>query len=250
MPTAWPKPSLPPIISALLAQLLALGVITVSGLSSPLLEGLVAALLGLALRLPWWWLPINLLFPSAILFTLSLSLPPWIFLLVFTLLLLFNWNSAGGRVPLYLSNRDTWEGINQLLPQRGGLRFIDLGSGLGGTLFYLSRQHPDCHFSGIESSPLPFAISWLRLRLAGLHNVELRFGDLWRENLGQYDVVYTFLSPVPMSRIYSKCREEMGEKGGVLISNSFSVARNPPESTTTLSDRRKTTLYRWRFPPT
>lgn len=243
---ARPRLSLPPILSALLAQLLALGITTVSGHSSLVLEGLLAALLGLALRLPWWWLPINLLFPSAIAYTLSLSLPPWLFLIAFILLLLFNWNSARERVPLYLSNRRTWEGIAKLLPQREELRFIDLGSGLGGTLFHLAAQHPNYRFCGIESSPLPFAISWLRLQLNGLRNVELRLGNFWTEDLERYDVVYTFLSPVPMQRVYDKCRAEMSS-GGMLISNSFIVPGHQPGSVTTLHDGRKTALYCWSF---
>jgi predicted O-methyltransferase YrrM len=149
-------------------------------------------------------------------------------------------------VPLYLSNGCTWEGITKLLPQREQLRFIDLGSGLGGTLLYLARHYPNYRFSGIESSPLPFAISWLRLKLTGLHNIELRLGSLWTEDLGHYDVVYTFLSPVPMPRIYDKCRAEMS-KGAVLISNSFTVPGHPPDSCTILNDGRKTALYCWCF---
>lgn len=245
----------PPILTALLAQLAALlvtqllahlAIINADNDLVLLAQGALAALLGLALRLPWWWLPVNLLFPLLVVHTLSLGLPPWLFLIAFGLLLLFNWNSARERVPLYLSNRDTWEGINQLLPKRKTLRFIDLGSGLGGTLFYLAQRHPQHHFCGIESSPLPFAISWLRRRLRGLDNVELHPGNFWRQGLGQYDVVYAFLSPVPMQQLHDKCRREMS-RGGLLISNSFTVPQNPPDESITLNDSRQTTLHCWRF---
>ena len=234
----------PPIILALLAQLMALG-LSASGIINDIaLQVLLAALFGLALRLPWWWLPINLLFPAALLYTLSLQLPPWLFLIAFSLLLLFNWNSARERVPLYLSNHKTWQGLNSLLPVKEQLQFIDLGSGLGGTLLYLARQHPHYRFYGIESSPLPFAISWLRLRLSKVENIELRFGDFWKENLGKYDVVYAFLSPDPMPRLYEKVQQEM-RSGASLISNSFGVPQQPSNHSIQLADRRHTQLHCW-----
>ncbi len=239
-----PRFSLPPIIAAALAQLMAQGLVT-SGLISDIgMQGLLAALFGLALRLPWWWLAINFLFPAAVHYSLSLELPPWLFLAAFSLLLLFNWNSARERVPLYLTNRQSWKGIEQLLPEKEPLRFIDLGSGLGGTLFYLARQHPNDHFSGIESSPLPYAISWLRLRLSGLKNVDLRFCDFWNEALTQYDVVYVFLSPAPMPRLYQKLQKEM-KPGSRLISNSFTIPHHPANHSVALTDRRHTQLHCW-----
>jgi SAM-dependent methyltransferase len=243
---AQPNRSLPPIIAALLAQLMAFGLTTIGTISDIGMQGLLAALFGLALRLPWWWLPLNLLFPVAVTYILSLALPPWLFFFAFSLLLLLNWNSARERVPLYLSNHLTWEGIDELLPKKEKLRFIDLGSGLGGTLFYLARQHPDYHFSGIESSPLSFAIGWLRLHLSGSKNIELQFGDFWKENLEQYDVVYAFLSPTPMPRLYNKLRQEM-RTGTLLISNSFTVPENDADSIVELPDRRHTQLYCWHF---
>lgn len=236
--------TLPPILCALLAQLMALGLLLSGLISGTALQGMLAALFGLSLRLPWWWLPINLLFPTVVIYTLSLQLPPWIFLVAFSLLLLFNWNSARERVPLYLSNRKTWQGIDTLLPIKEQLHFVDLGSGLGGTLFYLAEQHPNYHFYGIESSPLPFAISWLRLRLRKAENIELRYGDFWQDNLAKYDVVYAFLSPAPMPRLYEKVQQEMSS-GSLFISNSFGVPQQPSDHTIKLADRRHTQLHCW-----
>ncbi len=243
---AAPKRPLPPIITAALAQLMALGLLLGGMIDNSAEQGVAAALLGLALRLPWWWIPLNLLFPAALAYTHALSLPPWLFLIAFALLLLLNWNSAGERVPLYLSNRLTWDGISRLLPQRQRLSFVDLGSGLGGTLLYLARRHPECHFTGIESSPLPYAISWLRLHFSGLKNVELVYGDIWRYHLGDFNVVYAFLSPAPMGRLFEKLQHEM-RNGAQLISNTFTVPDHPADDSVELEDRRRTRLYRWFF---
>lgn len=208
-----------------------------------LLQGSIAALAGHLLRLPRWWLPINLLLPFAAAYTLSLLLPPWIFLLAFLILWLVQWNSSSEQVPLYLSNRKTWQVLEHLLPQHN-IHFIDLGSGLGGTLFHLARRHPHGYFIGVESAPLPYAIARIRLRLSGLKNIELRYGNFWNIDLSPYNVLYAFLSPVPMKKLFDKASEEMKE-GSLFISNSFSVPDHPAEQIHQVDDRRKTQLHCW-----
>lgn len=244
---------LPPLVLALLAQGTALLLVKLLAPLMPdllaaqlLLQGSFAAMAGRWLKLPYWWVPINLLLPLAIVTTLALQLPPWMYLLAFVALLLIQWNSGTERVPLYLSNRKTWQQLEQLLPVGTAVRFIDVGSGLGGTLLYLARRRPESHFVGIESAPLPFVFSWLRLKVSGVKNVELRYGNFWQETLSLYNVVYAFLSPVPMSRLYEKASTEMDE-GSLFISNSFNVPEKAADQVIDVADRRRTRLYCWRI---
>ncbi|MGM0594696.1 MAG: class I SAM-dependent methyltransferase [Pseudomonadota bacterium] len=243
---------LPPLLLALLAQggglLLAIALADwMPSLPAArlLLQGLFAALAGRLLGLPYWWVPLNLLLPLAVALALSLALPPWLYLLGFVALLLLQWNSGAERVPLYLSNRTTWQALDELLREQGGKQFIDLGCGLGGALLYLARRHPDKHFTGIESAPLPFALAWLRRRLAGLENVTIRYGSFWGLELGRYDRIYAFLSPEPMPRLLEKAQRELAPEG-LLISNSFWPPAYRPDRQLTLGDRRRTRLYCWR----
>ena len=241
---------LPPLILLVLAQ--GCGLLLLK-LVSPLLpetiyahlltQGAFAAVAGHMLRLPRWWLPINLLLPLAIALTLTLKLPSWIYLLGFLLLLLMQWNSNTERVPLYLSNRKTWQSLEFLLPNHD-IRFIDLGSGLGGTLFHLAKRHPHGKFVGVESAPLPYVIARVRLALSGLKNVELCYGNLWKIDLAPYNVLYAFLSPVPMKKLFDKANGEMQE-GSLFISNSFVVPDHPAEQIHQVDDRRKTQLHCW-----
>ncbi len=243
---------LPPLILLVLAQgsgLLILKLVS-SLLPDPiyihlLLQGAFAALTGQLLRLPRWWLPINLLLPLAVALTLTLQLPSWIYLIGFLFLLLLQWNSNSERVPLYLSNRKTWQALEHLLPEHD-IRFIDLGSGLGGTLFHLAKRHPHGKFVGVESAPLPYAIARIRLAFSRLKNVELRYGNFWNINLAPYNILYAFLSPVPMQRLFGKAREEMKE-GSLFISNSFTVSDHPAERIHQVDDRRKTQLHCWQI---
>jgi cyclopropane fatty-acyl-phospholipid synthase-like methyltransferase len=145
-------------------------------------------------------------------------------------------------VPLYLSNAATAAAVATLLPPVP-CKVIDLGCGDGALLRKLARARPDCQFLGIEHAPLPWA--WARLAAIDLANCEIRFGDFWRQALGQFDVVYAFLSPAPMSQLWAKARKEMQPRT-LLVSNSFPVPDTRPERTLELTDRRATRLFCYR----
>ncbi len=211
-----------------------------------LAQGVVAATLGQLLKLPRWWLPINLALPLACWQLWLLQLPSWVYLLGFLLLLLVNWNSHREGVPLYLSNRKTWQALAGYLQEQPPSHFVDLGSGTGGTLFYLARCFPQCQFVGVESAPLPYAISKFREKLHPGKNVRITYGSFWETSLAPYDVVYCFLSPLPMKALYQKARSEMGA-GARLISNSFTVTGVQSDLTLEVDDRRATKLHLWRM---
>lgn len=252
-------PGRPPVLTALAAQaaaaVLCIGaaaLVRQSGLAAPTwpiilaCQGGLAAALGLRWGLPRWWLPLNLAAPLAMAAGLALNPPTWVFPVILGLMVLVFWNSAGDRVPLYLSNRTTWEALGELLPPEPGGQFIDLGAGLGGALTALARRRPDMEFLGVETAPIPFAIGWLRLRLAGLKNAKIRFGNLWDTDLSKARVVYAFLSPAPMGSLFRKVRAEL-PAGSIFISNSFEAPGAAPQETRELPDRRRTRLLIWRF---
>ena len=85
---------------------------------------------------------------------------------------------------------------------------------------------PDWLITGIEAAPAPFAFSRWRGRFT--HNLSLLRADFWQHPLAGYDVVYAFLSPVPMPELWAKARREMAP-GSLLISNSFAIPNVNPE---------------------
>ena len=217
-----------------------------------LLCGLLAAAFSHFAGLARWWLPIQLLFAPALVFMLALSIPPNVSLAAFLILLAVYWSTFRTQVPLYLSSNKVWHALEELLPDsENGFRFIDLGSGLGGVLTHLARARPDGHYSGVESAPLPFLWSWLRIRLGGYRNCNVRWGSIWDENLkicdlAQYDVVFAYLSPVPMERLWRKARAEM-RPGTVFISSTFAVPEQTPHETVQVDDLHRSTLLVWRM---
>lgn len=207
--------------------------------------GGVAAFLGYLVRLPIWWVPLNFSIPVLAYMSLAFSLPGWAYLLCFVLLALVFWNSADERVPLYLSNQTTWVGIEGLCDEKPGT-FLDIGCGLGGTLFYLAKAHPERLHVGIESAPLPYLFARTKQIMGRHENVKIIFGDMWKLNFADYQTIYAFLSPEPMARLYDKVSAEI-DAGGQLISNSFAVPDIPPEQILSLDDKRQTQLLIWQF---
>ncbi len=212
-----------------------------------LLCGTLAAAFSRIAGLARWWLLIQFLFIPALVLVLSLQLPPNFFLGAFLVLLAVYWSTFRTQVPLYLSSRRIWQAMELLLPTETpgkNFTFMDLGSGIGGVLTHLAQARPDGRYFGVEAAPLPFLWSWLRIRLGGYRNCEVQWGSLWDCDLAQYDVVFAYLSPVPMDELWQKARREM-RPGTVFISNTFAVADHPPQQTFTVDDLHHSTLYIW-----
>ena len=245
-----------PILRALAAQLLAAALlaglawlsVTAFHFKPPLLaaalaQGILAAAIGHRLGLQRWWWIINFSFVPALILILALNVPPWACLAGFGLLLLLNWNSLSGGVPLYLTGDATVEKLAELLQTRGEhFRYIDLGSGLGATLLPLSRRFPKAQFEGVETAPLVFALSWLRCLFRP--NCRVRYQNLWRVHLAPYDIAYCFLSPVPMPGLWEKARAEM-RPGALFISNTFEIPGQPPKQTVEMNDWRASKIHVW-----
>ena len=248
---------MPPAFQALFVQLFALGIcfllipvldVLLAGNASPILGALVMGTIALVLShilnmAPWWHF-INFIFAPALIGTLYLHVSPEYFLLAFVVLASIYWSTFRTQVPLYLSSRKAWQAIAQLLPAQQGFRLVDLGSGLGGLLGYLYQVRPDGAYHGIENAPLPFVISWLRFRFG--NNPHASWGNFWTHNLADYDVVYAYLSPVPMNDLWKKARLEM-RPGTLFISNTFTVSGVSPTNVIALDDFNQSTLYIWRM---
>ena len=242
-----------PLAKALAAQLLACviiavaikaGIVPLRPIWQPaLLQGLSAGLLATALRSERWWLPIHFVFVPALALAQGLHLHPLWYLAAFVITALVFWSSYRTRVPLYLTNRRTAAALTELLAARAPGHMLDIGSGTGSLLQAVARQLPDWRFNGIESSPLPYLVSrWLS---RGIENLSVRRGDFFAADWRDVDVVYAFLSPVPMTRVWSKACGEM-RPGSLLISNSFEIPGVQPVRRIVVDDRRKTELLLYR----
>lgn len=210
-----------------------------------LLQGLTAGLLSFALRMPVWWIPIHLGFLPLIVVALALHISSTACLALFLGLLLIYGKTYKTQVPLYLSSNRVTQALQALLPESSRFSFVDLGSGCGGLLSHLAEKNRNGVFHGIEAAPLPFLISKLR-SLFGAKNCAVTWGDFWQQDFSQYDVVYAYLSPVPMTALWEKASKEM-RPGSLLISNTFIIPGVAADKSIQLDDFSNSTLYLWKI---
>lgn len=245
----------PPAVRALLIQVFSFFLVLVAGaaiearahLSLPLIvialsQGAVAALLAWRFRLaPWWWL-IQLVFPVALLAGPLLPIPPAAFLLLFLVFLALYWSTFRTQVPFFPSGRRTHEAVAALLPGGVPIRFIDVGSGLGGLVLALADRRPESRFAGIELAPLPWLVSMLRARLASSRASFVR-GDYTALDFADHDVVFAYLSPAAMPGLWLQARRQM-RPGALLLSYEFSIPGVQP-AIVVPPDTRGASLYGW-----
>lgn len=241
---------MPPAAISLLIQaiafLIAPGVVAVLPQAPlPWMQGALAAVLSMLCRQARWWWGLHLVFLPAVVVSLQAAIHPGWFGAAFVLLALLYWNSARGQVPLYLSNASTARAVLDLLPPDRVVTLIDAGCGTGSLIARVARARRDCRVIGVENAPLPWLIAWLRA--LPLQNCHTRFGNLWAERFDEAEVVYAFLSPVPMARLWQKLCVEM-KPGALLVSNSFEVPGVSADEVIALPDRRGTRLFCYRLP--
>lgn len=247
---------LPPSVTALLLQFFAfllawLGMrithLSPDPLTFALLCGFLAAIFSHLVGLARWWLLIQLLFVPTLVLMLKLNVPSGIYLAAFLVMLAVYWSTFRSQVPLYLSSKRVWRTLEELLPppEAGkNFSFMDIGSGMGGVLTHLSAVRPDGRYFGVENAPLPYWLSRLRIKLGKYPHCRVIWGSLWNCDLAPYDVVFAYLSPVPMEQLWHKVKQEM-RPGTLFVSNSFAVPENPPQYSISLDDLHHSTLHIW-----
>ncbi len=206
-------------------------------------QPVAAAAIAALLRSARWWLPIHLAFTPLLAAAHSLSIHPNWYLAAFVILTWVYWSSFRTQVPLFLSNRATVAAVAALLPEGRSVHLLDIGSGIGSLLIVLARNRPDCRFTGIECAPAPWLLSRLRGRKQA--NVEFLRGDFFKAPWSDYDLIYAFLSPAPMHKVWRKAQLEM-RPDALLVSNSFTIPGMEPAKVIETGDRRTTKLYVYR----
>lgn len=211
----------------------------------PLVQGGLAALIGLLWALRRGWLLFQAALPLALAWQLGHAVPIWIYPLILLGLMLIFGGGLFTRVPLYNSSHAAWKALLTEIPAGEAIEVADLGAGLGGPLCFLARHRPDIRFTGMEASPLVWLVAWFRA-LRVRQNCRMRFGSLWHLPLGNFHIVYAFLSPAPMGALWAKARKEM-RPGSMLISNTFSIPDAVPEREIRLPGRRDARLLVYRL---
>lgn len=184
-------------------------------------QAVLTLLLTRRFGLAWWWCVIQPLFPFAVVSMLALPVPPWLYLALFLILLVIYWSAYQTQVPYFPSTENAWQALEQVLPQDRPFTMVDIGSGLGGLVLYLSKKYPQSRFTGVEIAPLPWLVSYLRPK-TGAGNVQFLRSNYETLNFADFDVVFAYLSPAAMSALWIKAKTEM-RPGSLLVSYEFPI---------------------------
>jgi hypothetical protein len=231
------------VFTVVFAYLLApLGVV-LPPFGAALLTGVLAVAFSRTFAMERWWLPMQFLFTPLVFLVAGLELPNGVWMLVFAMMVAVYWSTFRTQVPLYLSSTKVRQALIPLLPE-GPFTFMDVGSGVGGVLLDLSVARRDGDYHGVESAPVPWLISWVRFAVGRHMNCHAHWGSLWKTDLRRYDVVFAYLSPVPMAALWEKVQREM-RPGSRFISNTFAMDAKAPTHTVTVDDLHHSTLFVW-----
>lgn len=204
-------------------------------LSASLLQPPLAVLIGWRLGSARWWFVIHALFTPLLMVALAADIAPAWYFAAWLVLMLFYRNTLRHQVPLYLSSQAAVEALQAALPDRP-LAIVDIGSGSATMVAALARARPQDRITGVENA---LALFWLgRMRTRSLANACCLRADFLQLDWSQFDVVYAFLSPAPMSAIWQKAQRELKPQAW-LVSNTFVVEGAEPFKSISLGEEKR-----------
>lgn len=119
--------------------------------------------------------------------------------------------------------------------------FYDLGSGDGRLTFYVNQRY-GIRSVGVELNPLLYWFSKLKKNLAKNKKVSFVRQNFFDLNLSTASVIYLFLFPEIVNRLYPKLRKEC-QKGTIIISHGFKIKPLEKKLVNTLTAKPFSTYY-------
>ncbi len=119
--------------------------------------------------------------------------------------------------------------IINLLNLENARIFYDLGCGDGRVLFAAYKAYPKVKYLGIEINWFPFLLASVKKILLGSpRNIVLVRGDMYTQNCSDADLVFCYLFPKPIQRVWNKLQEEL-KPGARLVSCHFRPVEPPDQ---------------------
>jgi len=148
------------------------------------------------------------------------------------------------KVPPEPSTKKAWTVMEDLLPERVEGTVYELGAGWGGVALSLAKRYPENPIVAIELSPLPYLVSWLRARLSGASNLEVRFVNALDVSITDAGLITCYLFSDVMARLEPKFVDQL-PTGATVISNTFALPSLRAEEIREAQDRHRSKIYRY-----
>ncbi|MFC1787805.1 SAM-dependent methyltransferase [Patescibacteria group bacterium] len=139
----------------------------------------------------------------------------WIIVaIIFGFLFSLAYASASGAPWVPTFKRDI-KRLAKLLELKPGDKFYELGCGDGRVCFALAKQ-TKIKAVGIELSLLQYLIGKLRQWLSCSTRVQIKYGNVFNQDLSEADVIYLFLMPEVYQKIRTKFETELKDGARVV----------------------------------
>ena len=155
------------------------------------------------------------------------------------------WTILTGNPPMPTSLRVRQMMISMLplrLPSKSNGRIYELGAGWGGVSRALADHFYPIPVIGIEISPLPFAVAWLRNVLVPKSNLEVCYGNYLKLDLSEAVLVACFLSREALIELRPKLEYELAPEA-LIVSNTFRIPGWRALNTRMVRDLYRTPIY-------
>lgn len=172
-----------------------------------------------------------------------------LFLIVLFLLVVLVWSvlvNIWAGVPYIASPTAVTKAMVELAQPKAGETVFDLGAGDGRLLRLTKQTSPQSIAIGYECTPTVFLWGKL-LAWFSRPKIDFRFGNLFRQNLREADVIFVYLFPNVMKKLIAKFESEL-KPGTRIVSHAFSLpGRIPAQIVKVQAGRREKTvrLYIW-----
>lgn len=98
---------------------------------------------------------------------------------------------------------------------KNGQTVYDLGCGTGTVLIDIAKKYPSVHAIGIELSILPYVVA--KLRSWHYPNVTIRYGNLFRQDISDADVVFVYLLSGAFEKLIKKLKKDLSNEALIVV---------------------------------
>ena len=125
---------------------------------------------------------------------------------------------AGSDAPYVPTKRQKAIKLLKMLNLKKGQKFYELGSGDGRVVIEAAKLGLDS--LGIEQSWMRVIWSKLQAHKHKLPNAKFKHGNIFKEDLSKADVVFIYLLPKGVAKLFPKLKKEL-KKGTIVITQTF-----------------------------